>query len=51
LREALALVAAGRLDAAALISDEAPLDALPDVLSRRARGEPGLKTAILPWGH
>jgi L-iditol 2-dehydrogenase len=51
LREALAMVAAGRLDAAALISDEAPLEALPDVLSRRARGEPGLKTAILPWGH
>jgi L-iditol 2-dehydrogenase len=49
LREALALIAGGRIDAAALIGDEAPLEALPEVL--RARGARSLKTAILPWGE
>jgi L-iditol 2-dehydrogenase len=50
-REALALIAGRRLDAAAFITDEAPLERLPEVLRRQAHGEAGLKTAILPWGE
>jgi L-iditol 2-dehydrogenase len=48
-REALRLIAERRIDAGALITAEAPLDRLPEVLGRLARGGPGLKTAILPW--
>jgi L-iditol 2-dehydrogenase len=47
-REALRLIADGRVDPEAFITGEAPLDRLPDVLHRMAHGEDGLKTAILP---
>jgi L-iditol 2-dehydrogenase len=50
-REALRLIAAGVVDPLTLVTDEAPLDALPVVL--RAFGHAGSapKTAILPAGH
>jgi L-iditol 2-dehydrogenase len=48
-REALRLIAERRIDAGALITAEAPLERLPEVLGALARGGPGLKTAILPW--
>ncbi len=49
-REALGLIATGVVDPLTLVTGEAPLDALPQVL--RAFGRPGsaLKTAILPQG-
>jgi L-iditol 2-dehydrogenase len=47
-REALRLIAEGRIDASALITAEAPLERLPEVLGALARGGKGLKTAILP---
>jgi L-iditol 2-dehydrogenase len=47
-REALRLIAERRIDAAALVTAEAPLEDLPEVLRAMARGGPGLKTAILP---
>ena len=47
-REALRLIAERRIDASALITAEAPLERLPEVLGALARGGPGLKTAILP---
>ena len=47
-REALGLIAEGRLDADAFITAEAPLERLPDVLRAMAGGAQGLKTAILP---
>lgn len=47
-REALRLIAERRIDAGALITGEAPLERLPEVLGALARGGPGLKTAILP---
>jgi L-iditol 2-dehydrogenase len=49
-REALRLIAERRLDAASLITGEAPLERLPEIL-KRAHGDPGLKIAILPWGE
>ena len=47
-REALRLIAERRIDAGALVTAEAPLERLPEVLGALARGGPGLKTAILP---
>ena len=49
-REALRLIAERRIDANAFITDEAPLERLPEVLAVMARGGRGLKTAILPRG-
>lgn len=46
-REALRVIADGRVDPEAFITGEAPLDRLPDVLRGMAHGEDGLKTAIL----
>jgi L-iditol 2-dehydrogenase len=50
IRKAYRLIAEGRIDADTFISGEASLDQVPEVLRRMARGEGGLKTAILPWG-
>jgi L-iditol 2-dehydrogenase len=50
IRKAFRLIADGQIDPNAFITAEAPLDRLPDVLGRLARGGDGLKTAILPWG-
>jgi len=47
-REALRLIAERRIDAGALVTGEAPLERLPEVMGALARGGPGLKTAILP---
>jgi L-iditol 2-dehydrogenase len=47
-REALRLIAERRIDAGALITAEAPLERLPEVLGALARGGTALKTAILP---
>ncbi len=47
-REALALIASGGFDPGVLISGEAPLEELPDVLAGMARGGDALKTAIVP---
>ena len=47
-REALRLIAERRIDAAALVTAEAPLERLPELLRAMAHGGPGLKTAILP---
>jgi L-iditol 2-dehydrogenase len=47
IREALKLIASRAIDAAALITADATLDALPEVLRAAGRGE-GLKTAIRP---
>lgn len=47
-REALALIASGGFDPGVLISGEAPLGELPDVLARMARGGDAVKTAIVP---
>jgi L-iditol 2-dehydrogenase len=49
-RKAFRLIADGHLDPNAFITSDAPLDELPQVLGRLARGGDGLKTAILPWG-
>ncbi len=50
-RAAFKLIADGVIDPDAYITGEAPLDELPAVLGRRARGGGGLKTAILTWGR
>jgi len=50
-RKAFRLIADGHLDPAAFITAEAPLEELPGVLRGMAKGGPGLKTAILPWGR
>ena len=49
-RKAFRLIADGHFDPNAFITAEAPLEGLPEVLGRLARGGNGLKTAILPWG-
>jgi L-iditol 2-dehydrogenase len=48
MREALRLIAARAIDASALVTSDADLEALPDVL-RGTIGGNGLKTAIRPW--
>lgn len=50
-REAHRLIAEGRIRADALITAQASLAGLPEVLRRMALGGDGLKTAILPWGE
>jgi L-iditol 2-dehydrogenase len=50
-RKSFRLVADGHIDPADFISGEEPLEGLPHVLGEMARGGPGLKTAILPWGR
>ena len=50
-RKAFRLIADGHVDPNAFISGEAPLESLPEVLHRMARGGDGLKTAILTWGR
>lgn len=49
-RKSFRLIADGHIDPNAFITSEAPLEHLPAVLERLARGGDGLKTAILPWG-
>jgi L-iditol 2-dehydrogenase len=51
IREAYRLIAQGQVDPEAFITGEAPLDDLPAVLARLARGGDGLKTAVLTWGR
>jgi len=51
IRRAFRLIADGQIDPLAFITGEAPLDQLPAVLERLARGAAGLKTAILTWGR
>jgi L-iditol 2-dehydrogenase len=48
-RKAFRLIADGHVDANAFITGQEPLDRLPAVLGRMARGADGLKTAILTW--
>ena len=48
MREALGLIASGRIDPEAFITAEAPLERLPEVLREMAHGGSGLKTAIVP---
>jgi L-iditol 2-dehydrogenase len=48
IRKAFRLIADGHVDARTLITSDEPLDGLPDVLARLARGGEGLKTAIVP---
>jgi L-iditol 2-dehydrogenase len=50
-RKAFRLIADGHVDANAFITGQEPLDRLPGVLDRMARGADGLKTAILTWGR
>jgi L-iditol 2-dehydrogenase len=50
-RKAFRLIADGHVDPNAFITGEEPLEKLPGVLDRMARGADGLKTAILTWGH
>ena len=50
-RKAFRLIADGHVDANAFITAQEPLDRLPGVLDRMARGADGLKTAILTWGR
>ena len=50
IRKAFRLIADGHIDPTGFITAEAPLERLPQVLSGMARGDAGLKTAILPWG-
>ncbi len=50
-RKAFALIASGAIDPEAFITSDAPLEELPQVLGRLARGGDGLKTAILTWGR
>ncbi len=50
-REALGLIASGVIDPLTLVLDDAPLEALPDVLHGFGRPGSALKTAILPWGQ
>ena len=47
IREALRLLGSGGVDLGSLITAEAPLDALPQVLGQMAQGD-GLKTMIVP---
>ncbi len=49
-RAAYRLIAEGKVSPDAFITSEAPLEAVPEVLRRMAKGGDGLKTAILPWG-
>ncbi len=49
-RKAFRLIADGHVDPNAFITGQEPLDRLPGVLDRMARGADGLKTAILTWG-
>jgi L-iditol 2-dehydrogenase len=51
IRKAFRLIADGHFDPKAFITADAPLERLPEVLGRLARGGDGLKTAILPWGQ
>ncbi len=48
-RKSFRLLADGHIDLGGLISGEAPLEGLPEVLGEMSRGGGGLKTAILPW--
>lgn len=50
-RKAFRLIADGHVDPNVLITGQEPLDRLPGVLDRMARGADGLKTAILTWGR
>lgn len=50
-RKAFRLIADGHVDPNVFITGEEPLDRLPGVLDRMARGGDGLKTAILTWGR
>lgn len=50
-RKAFRLIADGHVDPNVLITGEAPLDGLPEVLRHMSRGGEGLKTAILTWGR
>ena len=50
IRKAFRLIVEGHVDPNAFITAEEPLERLPEVLGRMARGGDGLKTAILPWG-
>jgi L-iditol 2-dehydrogenase len=50
-RKAFRLIADGHIDPNFFITSEEPLDRLPEVLGRMARGADGLKTAILTWGR
>jgi L-iditol 2-dehydrogenase len=50
-RKAFRLIADGHIDPNAFITSDAPLEELPQVLGELAKGGPGLKTAILPWGR
>jgi L-iditol 2-dehydrogenase len=47
-REAFRLIAEGEIVPADFITGEEPLERLPEVLARMARGGEGLKTAIRP---
>jgi L-iditol 2-dehydrogenase len=47
-RQALELIARREIDPSAFVTAEEPLERLPDVLARMARGGEGLKTAIRP---
>jgi L-iditol 2-dehydrogenase len=48
-RKSFRLIADGHIDPNNFITSEEPLESLPKVLRRMARGADGLKTAILPW--
>jgi L-iditol 2-dehydrogenase len=48
-RQALRLIAEGRVTPGTFVEAEAPLEELPRILARLAQGRGGLKTAILPW--
>ena len=50
-RKAFRLIADGHFDPNTFITGQEPLDRLPGVLDRMARGADGLKTAILTWGR
>ena len=50
-RKAFRLIADGLVDPNAFITGQEPLERLPSVLDRMARGADGLKTAILTWGR
>jgi L-iditol 2-dehydrogenase len=50
-RKAFRLIADGHVDPNVFITGQEPLDRLPGVLDRMARGADGLKTAILTWGR
>ena len=49
-RQAFRLIADRQVAPDAFITSEEPLERLPEVLGRMARGAGGLKTAILTWG-